>query len=441
MENQTDSRLSLDAYVARSWENLFDACTRCGKCVEACPVVPFVAELKQDDPQSVVAGVLDYMVDQNAPIRQSSSLWAKQCNGCEACIPACPASINPRRMVNLANAEIARRTSPTPHLFHKMSRAIRILAAMQLVPADVARLLRPRKARDVDVVFYTGCNAIRTPSLLFNAMSILDALDVNYEVMGGPASCCGIVKSKWEGDLSRGGRVTEQTLHRFGEFKPERVLNWCPSCQIHLTETVRDYREVSFDIDHITKYLIERKDDLRMRFNTAVNLRVLLHTHHGVPQVGRDVLELLQAVPGLTVVDVVEEPGYMCGSSGADRSPALKQHHRAITLDRCKRPDVDAVVSLYHACHRNLCADGSTHGFKVVSFTELLVRALGQEPFADTMEPFQGRNDWHTIAREAAPLLEENGIDMDEEQLAAALPEIFAMAEYKGGLCQFAPDE
>ena len=440
MENPTQSLQSLSTYVDRSWQDLQDACTRCGKCVEVCPVVPFAPGLAQEEPGSVVAGVLDFMRDQDAPMQAASHTWAKQCNGCEACIPACPVAINPYRMLNLANAEIARRTSPTPHLFHKMSRAIRILAAMQLVPDDMARLLRPRKARHVEVVFYTGCNAIRTPNLLFNAMSVLDALGVNYEVMGGPAACCGIVHSKWEGDLARGGKVSEQTLHRFGDFKPERVLNWCPSCHTHLTQTIKGYREVSFDIDHITKYLIERKEDLRARFTTEVNLRVLLHTHHGVPQVGRDVLELLHAIPGLTVVGEAEESGYMCGLSGADRSPALKQHHRAKTLERCRQAEVDTVVSLYHSCHRNLAADGAIQGFKVVSFTELLVRALGQEPFADTMEQFRGRDDWHTMAEEAAPFLEANGIDMDAAQLANALPEIFALAEYKGGLCQFAPE-
>jgi heterodisulfide reductase subunit D len=440
MNEEARSPQTLSTYVSQSWEHLQDACTRCGKCVEVCPVAPYAVGSASESASAVVAGVLDFMRHPGTSMVEPSYNWTKQCNGCEDCIPACPVAINPRRMLALANAEIAHRTSPTPHLFHKMSRAIRILVAMQIVPADAARLLRPKRARNVDVVFYTGCNALRTPHLLFNAMSVLDALGVNYEVMGGPVSCCGIVQSKWEGDLQRGGKVSEQTLRKFGEFTPERVLNWCPSCQIHLTETIKDYREVNFDIDHITKYLFERKDELRSLFTTPVNLRVLVHTHRGVPQVGKDVLELMRAIPGLDVVDEAEEPGYLCGSSGSDRCPGLKEEERAKTIERCQRGDVDAVVSLFHACHRSLAADGKAHGFKVVSFTELLARALGQEPYADTMEQFRGRNDWRTMVEEAAPLLEANGIDMDRDELASVLPEIFSMAEYKGGLCTFAPD-
>lgn len=432
---------SLGEYVADSWTALFDSCTRCGTCVQVCPVVPFAPQIAAAEPTAVVAGVLDFMRDSSQPMHAASAAWTTQCNGCDACIPACPENINPRRMLMLANAEVSARTHPTPHMFQKMARAIRILVSMQIIPEDAARLLRLKKARDVDVVFFTGCNPVRTPQLLFNAMTLLDALGVNYEVMGGPASCCGIIHSKWEGDLQRGGKVSEQTLHRFGTFQPKTVLNWCPSCAIHLTETIKDYRSVEFDFDHITKFLVEREDALRQLFTTPVNERVIVHTHHGMHQVGQDVLRLLRAIPGLTIVEEIEEPGYMCGVSSAERAPALKAHARAHTIERCQREGVDALVSLYHACHRQLASDGKAHGFRVVNFAELLVRAMGLEPYADTLEPFRGRTDYREIVREAAPLLEANGIDMDPDALAQVLPEIFAMAEWKGGLCSFAPQE
>lgn len=439
MENSTHSHQTLSTYVADSWQELQDACTRCGKCVEVCPVVPFAPDAATEDSKTIVSGVLQFVQDPGATMAKASYAWTKQCNSCGDCIPACPEGINPRRMLALANAEIARRTHPTPDLFYKLSRAIRIIVSMQLVPADAARLLRLKKARDVDVVFYTGCNAVRTPHVLFNAMSVLDALGVNYEVMGGPASCCGIVHTKWEGDLPKGGRVSEQTLHKFGEFKPERVLNWCPSCHMHLTQTIGGYREVKFDFDHITKYLVERKDELTSKFTTPVNMRVQMHTHSGLQQIGQDVLELLRAIPGLTIVDEVEEEGYMCGKSGSDRCPNLKEHDRGRTVERYKRGDVDAVVSLYHACHRSLSADGKAHGFKVISFTDLLVKALGHDPYEDMLDQFRGRDDWRTIVDEAAPMLEANGIDMDPDELATVLPGIFSMAEYSGGLNELGP--
>ncbi|MGH7153314.1 MAG: (Fe-S)-binding protein, partial [Acetobacteraceae bacterium] len=353
----------LDQYVEHAAQGILNACTGCGRCVEVCPVVPF-AGLAQADPREVVAGALGALGG-SAPLSGDSATWVQQCNGCGACIPECPESVNPRRMVMLALARNARIDSPTPQLFRKMSRAIRLMAAMQLVPDDVRRLLQPPRPRAVDVVFYTGCNAIRTPHILFNAMFVLDALGVEYEVMGGPAACCGIIHSKWEGAVATGGKVTEGTLRHFGDFQPKKVLNWCPSCELHLGETIKDYRRVDFDFDHITKFLVERDDELQPLLTTPVNLRVLLHAHEGMAELGQNVARLLRAVPGLTLAGPVLEPGYTCGGSGADRSPALKASRRAETLRRAADHDIDAVVSLYHGCHMQLADAGRKHGFQV----------------------------------------------------------------------------
>ena len=432
---------ALADFVARTADDILDACTRCGRCVEVCPVIPF-AGLTDADPKAVVTGVLDALAAQcEAPLTGDAATWVSQCNGCGECIPACPEAINPRQMIMLTITREARHGSPTPQLFRKMARAIRLMAAMQLVPDDLRRLLQPPRARDADVVFYLGCNAIRTPHILFNAMYVLDALKLDYEVLGGPAACCGIIHSKWQGDLKAGGEVTTSTLRRFGEFKPRKVLNWCPSCELHIGETIKGYQETSFDFDHITKYLVEREDELKALMTTAVPLRVLLHAHTGMAELGANVARLLRAIPGLTLVDTLLEPGYTCGGSGADRSPGLKANLRDETLRRAVASDADALVSLYHGCHGQLATAGRTHGFQVLNFTDLLVRALGGTPRTDALEAYRALNDWQAIARLAGPHLQANGILIDPQALASVLPEVFTQAEFRGGLQAFALPE
>jgi len=425
----------LEDFVREAADEIIDACTQCGRCVEVCPVVPF-ADLAHADPKQIVAGVIEALRG-DAPLSAASAVWAHQCNGCGVCIPACPEQVNPRRMIMLANTLDARHGGATPQLFRKMARAIRMMAAMQLLPEDVARLLRPAPAREVDAVFYLGCNAIRTPHILFNAMYVLDALDVDYEVVGGPSACCGIIHSKWEGELRTGGRVTEVTLQRFGDFQPKKVLNWCPSCELHLGETVKGYRQMSFDFDHITKYLVEREEALKARLTTPVPLRVLLHVHEGMAELGDNVKRLLRAIPGLTLVDTVVEAGYTCGGSGADRSPALKAKLRNETLRRVQESGVDALVSLYHGCHMQLAVAGQQHGFEVMNFTDLLVRALGGTAREDALEPLRALDDWSAIASQLAPQLQASGIDMAPDTLTDLLPELFSLAEFRGGLKSF----
>ena len=137
------------AAQAQSLANYFDsetakvlgACTACGKCVEVCPVVPHVG-LKDANPETVAHGVVDFLAHR-APLAGASATFAHACNGCGECIPACPEGVNPRKMLVLVNTMHAGERTQTPQLFRKMSRAIRLMAGMQLLPAEFARVLNP----------------------------------------------------------------------------------------------------------------------------------------------------------------------------------------------------------------------------------------------------------------------------------------------------------
>ena len=384
-------------------------------------------------PSDLVSGVLDVLRD-GGSLEGGAADWANQCDGCGACIPACPEGINPRTMMMLGIGIGNETATETPLLFRKMGRAIRLLAAMQLAPADYQRLMRMPTRRSADVVFYVGCNAIRTPHLLFNTMFVLDALDIDYEVVGGPAACCGIIHTKWEGEREAGGRVAETTLKRFGEYQPDHVLSWCPSCELHLGETIESYEETEFSFEHVTKFIRERKSLLRERAVRSVPLRVVLHSHTGMAELGENVAELLGLVPGLAIVDVVPESGYTCGGSGSDRSPGRKAETRDVTIERMRRGDADALVTLYHGCHGQLGAAGREQGFEVVNFTDLLVRSLGGTPRADFLEGWRLARDWGAIVGATAENLAHNNIAVDPDWLVDVLPDVFAGREFAGGL-------
>ncbi|WP_375782707.1 heterodisulfide reductase-related iron-sulfur binding cluster [Bradyrhizobium sp. Pha-3] len=411
---------------------LADACTRCGKCVEVCPVVPF-GPMAAVPPQDVVGPVVAFLA-QGQAMPEASRTWIAACNGCGACIPACPEAINPRRMLMLAATKQSEGGSRTPELFRRMSRAIKIMIAMQLVPAKFARLFVPARTRPADMVFYLGCNALRTPHLLFNTMAVLDALDADYEVVGGPSSCCGVISTKWEGALSTGERVTNNTISRFEGFSPERVLNWCPTCQLHLGETLEGYRKTSFSLDHVTAYLVSRFDDLKQRICRPVARCAVLHIHAGCIDIGRAVEQLLRLIPEFDLVETVVESGYTCGGSGCSKSPELATIEHGELLDRTRAAGADTLVTLYHGCHAIFSSAEKEGAFEVLNFTDLLVEAIGGVPHQDMLKRYRLIDDWDIIVNEAQPYLRSNGIEIDDEWLKRHGPEIFASAEFKGGL-------
>lgn len=427
---------TLAEYLAGETRAIASACTACGKCVEVCPVVPHI-DLAGGTPDSITRSILGVLRDGSAP-SPGAAAWAHACNGCGECIPACPESVNPRRMLVLANTVRAREEAQTPELFRKMSRAIRLMAGMQLVPREFARLLKQPKAREVPVVFYLGCNPLRTPHVLFNAMVVLDAIGVDYEVVGGPGVCCGIIHSKWEGEQETGERVTAGTLTRFEGFTPERVLTWCPSCQIHLGESLAGFRRTSFDLDHVTDFFVDHAETLRAKFARPLPKRVVLHAHVGLTELGRNVASLLSAIPDLTLVDTVWEPGYTCGGSGCNRAPKLQAIEHARLLDRVRETGADVLVTFYHGCHASFVGAEKEGTFRVLNFTDLLVEALGGTPHDDVLKRYRLQEDLRMVVEEGLPYLKANGIDVDPAFLERILPELFTLAEFRGGLHCFA---
>ena len=105
-------------------------------------------------------------------------------------------------------------------------------------------------------MFYTGCNVLRTPHLVFNVMDILEALGVSYEVMGGPGHCCGVYHFH-EADLGTYAKVAGHTYDAFKRVAPKRVLSWCPSCTKQFGENWHDYAKPDFEFGHIAKFFVE----------------------------------------------------------------------------------------------------------------------------------------------------------------------------------------
>ena len=96
-----------------------------------------------------------------------------------------------------------------------MTTGVRVLSRLQLPPDLLARFRADDDSDDEapDVVFYTGCNLLKTPHIALLCFDIMDALGVRYRVMGGPSHCCGVLQFR-AGDLATSGRIAYRTVER-----------------------------------------------------------------------------------------------------------------------------------------------------------------------------------------------------------------------------------
>jgi hypothetical protein len=251
---------------------------------------------------------------------------------------------------------------------------------------------------------------MKTPHIALLCLDVLDRIGARYTVAGGPANCCGVIQFR-AGDTKTAGRVGGNTVAGFAATGAAKVLTWCPTCNIQLGEIVMPATKPPFALEHVVPYIASRLDALRPHFVRRVDKRVALHEHPGVGGVTEGVLKILGAIPGITIVDL-EQPrvGYMCNSLAP--VPAYKRALHARELDAAASAGVDALVGIYHACHRELCAHETTSPFQIVNFLELVGEAMGVDR-PDLFKQWKVMQDVDRVLAETAGQIAAAGLDVE----------------------------
>ena len=410
---------------------MLDACTRCGKCIEACPVT--MPGGVTATPRTVIEGVIDIL--RLGQGNESARKWASSCVLSGECIKACDYGVNPRFLLAMARVTMAQNKAELPERrrrgvenFRTVSRDVTHLVRMQLPDELLQRLAQrtvghPDAGADSgdrpDFVFYTGCNVLKTPHIALLALDIMDALGVTYRVMGGPTHCCGVIQLR-SGDVETAGRMAQATLDKLAQSKTGQVLSWCPSCHVQFTETTLPTVERMrgarpFEMTPFMLFLGGKLDHLRPLLRQHLKMRVALHRHPGVPGVVRAAESILQAVPGVELVDL-GVPGIGLMSNTLAALPAYKRELYRTELEAARAAGVDALVAVYHADHRELCAHERDWPFRIMNVLEIVGASMGLY-HDDRYKRLKLLQDVDAIAAECRDLAVQHGLDIDTTRL------------------------
>src|ERR1700726_3438993 len=102
------NEISFEAALGERVEDMLDACTRCGKCVEVCPSVA-PAGIAGAASGEIISGILDTVRTGEGP--EASRQWAAACMRSGECIKACDYGVNPRFLLAMARLGIAKADS------------------------------------------------------------------------------------------------------------------------------------------------------------------------------------------------------------------------------------------------------------------------------------------------------------------------------------------
>jgi heterodisulfide reductase subunit D len=418
------NNLSFETALAGRVDLMVDSCTKCGKCVEVCPSVR-PAGIVELDPHDIIAGVLDIVRTGNGPA--ASRKWASSCMLSGECIKACDYGVNPRFLLAMARLamlkddnDLSERRRQGVEKFRGLGRDVAALSRLQLSDDLLERLGQKsasvsHPAEAPDFVFYTGCNVLRTPHIALLALDIMDALGVSYQVMGGPSHCCGIMQMR-AGDAEMSGRMGSSTVEKLSYSKSGEVLTWCPSCYVQFTETTLPTIEKQrgsrpFEMTPFLRFLQYRLQDLASHLHRQVNMRIALHKHPGVVGVMEAAEGILQVIPGIELVNL-RQPAVGLQSVNVGVLPAYKRELQLDELQAARDEGVDALVTVYHSDHRELCAHERDWPFRIVNILELVGESMGLHR-DDRYKQLKIMQNADLIIAECNDLIARHGLDVE----------------------------
>jgi Fe-S oxidoreductase len=288
---------------------------------------------------------------------------------------------------------------------------INVLAALQFRPGDKPYADRPPvNPEPRDLLLYLGCNVLRTAHLAKTAIGVLRAMDFDFNAVGGPAYCCGIIH-EMAGEKRMGGAVTATSLRHVAQYRPTRMIMWCPSCNQHFDDVVSAEREIDTPYEHMTSFLARHLD--RIRFVRRVERRVALHAHTGHARQDRDaasVRAILSAIPGVELVeDGAATPGRHCSVGVSGHDPAWAERRAGIMgAAAASRPEV--LATIYHSCQRELCEEEARQPFAIVNYISLLGEAMGID-HADDYKRYKTMGDPEAVFEAVREYVEAHALD------------------------------
>ncbi|MEM8975477.1 MAG: (Fe-S)-binding protein [Pseudomonadota bacterium] len=382
MQTRADAFIeSLDEQVAA----ISEACTACGACAAVCPTISMTVT-EEIAPPELTAGVREILRGNEAP--EASKTWARTCCSTGACLSVCDHGINPRFMLTMARRAMSQfiepkvRKSEGKDAFQKMSRGVKVLSRLTLPPELLMRLSPQSKSdrtEKPDYVFYTGCNMLKTPHIGLLCLDVMDRLGITYEVQGGPGACCGILQAR-PGDTENSGRQAFTTLDKFAASGTSKILSWCPTCQIQFGETMSPkYKAITgtdLDITMFPVYLARQLDRLKPHLKTPVKKRVAIYEYAGELGVMEAVRALLNAIPGIEIVEIETSS---VGYNNTSLAPLGNYHQTNMmaALDDAEAAGIDTFVGIYHGDHRALAAHEGNRPFVVANYMELVGESMG----------------------------------------------------------------
>ncbi len=379
----------------------FDACMRCGRCVESCPSAgagepfaprDFVQAMRRALWQThFPLGDIRFL-SRDDEIEVDEKLW--YCTTCRACLEVCPVygasfeavmkqrvlaveeGINVPKLMNQTLEKIFKYDNPWES--SKRNRGV-WAEGMDLVDLT-------KRGAEADLCYFVGCTTSFDDTAKGIALSfskILQSAGVHFGILGKKEPCCGDI-ARCAGELGLFVEQMEKCLDLFDKYDITDVVTSSPHC-FHTFRN--EFPEAPFSTRHYTLVLRELIADEKLRFKEGVAATV---TYHDPCYLGRynrifdEPREIIRSIPGLNLVEMTHHgtDSLCCGGGGGRMWQDLKVEVKMSDV-RIREAEAIGAQILVTACPfcRIMLEDarkaaGLNELIQVMDLNELVLQAL-----------------------------------------------------------------
>lgn len=380
----------------------FDACMRCGRCVEKCPSAgagePFAprdfvqssrrAMWKEQSP----VGDIQFLT--NDPPLDGNAEW--YCTTCSACLEACPIYGATFKFVTKRRTELIEEGKGVPDLMNQTLERLfkydnpwfpsKKERAAWAIDRNVPALKKGGK--EAQLCYFVGCTTsfdARAQDIAKSFSSILDHAGVNYGILADKEPCCGDL-ARVVGEVGLFQEQMEKCLELFDKYGIEQVVTSSPHC-FHTFKN--EYLEKNFQVRHYTLFLKELIGEGRLEFKNSERRIV---TYHDPCYLGRhnqifdEPREIIRSIPGIELREMRHHgPDSLCCGAGGGRmwqGPELKGDERMgeIRIKEAHETGAQCVITACPLClimlEDGLKTVGLEKEMKVMDLNELVLGSL-----------------------------------------------------------------